>query len=185
MDVETLILKVAPLLDLFAPNYFITGGVAVSIWGRPRATFDIDIVVQLLEPKVVPLLQALRKISRLNYVSEEAAYDAIRRKSEFNFIDTETNLKVDFWIMKQTPAMSREFQRRVSIKLSDQTVYFISPGDLILSKLDWYQQSQSTRHLEDIESIIRLSRRKLDKNYLATWAKRLGTWEVLEKLWNK
>ena len=43
-----LLVKVAPILDQLCIAYFVTGGFAVSVWGRPRATFDVDIVVQLV-----------------------------------------------------------------------------------------------------------------------------------------
>ena len=55
---------------------------------------------------------------------------------------------------------------------------------LILSKLDWYQQSESSRHLEDIGSIFKISGLKLDKKYLQEQSKRQGNWQVLKKLMN-
>lgn len=75
---EKLLLKVVPILDELQIDYYITGGFAVSVWGRPRATFDIDIVVKLVEPKVRPLAEALREISKFGYIDEETAKEALK-----------------------------------------------------------------------------------------------------------
>lgn len=168
---EKLLLKVVPILDELQINYYVTGGFAVSVWGRPRATFDIDIVIELLEPKVKPLTRALRKISKFGYIDEETAKEALKKGGEFNFIDPETGIKVDFWAKTSDEKAKLQFKRRVVKKIDKQKVYFISPEDLILSKLLWYKESRSTRHLEDIESVLKIS--KIDKKYLKSWAEKL------------
>ena len=80
--------------------------------------------------------------------------------------------------MVNTPFSKIKLERRVPKKILGKTVYFVSPEDLILSKLEWYKQSQSTRHLEDVESIFKISAKKLDKKYLAHWAKKLKVEEI-------
>src|SRR3989344_3315280 len=92
---EELLLKIAPILDELKIDYFITGGFAVSVWGRPRPTFDIDIVIEIINAKVALLAGALRKISKAGYIDENAAKEAVRRKDEFNFIDPGTGIKID------------------------------------------------------------------------------------------
>ena len=73
-------------------------------------------------------------------------------------------------------------ERGVTKKIGNQDVRFISPEDLILIKLLWYRESESTRHLEDIRSILTIQGENLDYLYLEQWAKRQGVGEVLEKL---
>lgn len=177
-----LLVKVAPILDQLDIAYFVTGGFAVSVWGRPRATFDVDIVVQLIGPQVVSLAKALRRISEAGYIDEDTAREAVKASGEFNFIDPETGVKVDFWIMKKSSAARLEFDRRVLKKIDGQKVYFISPEDLILNKLRWYQMSESGRHFEDVESVIKFSQNILDFRYLKQQAKKLGVTEILNKL---
>src|SRR3989338_1057449 len=145
-----LLTQVTEVLDKLEIPYFITGGFAVSVWGRPRATFDIDVVIELVEPKVSALASALRKIYKAGYIDEISAIDAIRHQSEFNFIDPLTGLKVDFWVTKQDKLSLLKLKRKILKKIGGKTVYFISPEDLILSKLIWYQMGESTRQLEDI-----------------------------------
>lgn len=68
---------------------------AIVVWGRPRYTADIDIIIELKKEKVKQLVLTLIKEG---YVDEDAVREALKYKSEFNFIDHETSLKVDFWI---------------------------------------------------------------------------------------
>lgn len=179
---EKLLLKITPILDELKIDYFITGGFAVSGWGRIRSTLDIDIVIELLEPKVKPLATALRKISKFGYIDEEAAAEALKRKGEFNFIDPETGFKVDFWINKENERTKIEFKRRLIKKVNGQKIYFISPEDLILEKLIWYEKSgESSKHLEDVESVFKISGENLDKNYLKKQATKLGMAGLLKK----
>lgn len=174
VDPRKVVVKIADILHEVGIPYFITGGFAVSVWGRPRATFDIDIVVELVEPKVDALARALRKVYKAGYIDETSAKDAIRHQSEFNFIDPLTGLKIDFWVTKGDELSLLKFKRRIARKIGGKTVYFISPEDLILSKLVWYKMGESTRQLEDIESIVKISGKKLDMKYIRTWAGHLG-----------
>lgn len=182
---EKLLLKIVAILEEVNIPYFITGGFAVSVWGRPRATFDLDIVVELIEPKVEPLAKILRKIYKAGYIDENVAKDAIRHSGEFNFIDPLTGVKVDFWVAKRDELSVLKFKRKVPKKISGKQVYFISPEDLILSKLEWYVAGESTRQLEDIESILKVSGEKLDKRYLEKWAKKLGVGDIFNKMSKK
>ena len=182
MDFQKLLVKIAKILNKLRIPYIITGGYAVSIWGRPRSTFDIDVVIELSKNRINALAQALKGISEMDYIDESMMESAVERKGEFNFIHAESGIKVDFWVLKNDSFDISRIKRRIPKKILGENVYFISPEDLILSKLEWYQKSYSTRHLEDIESIIKISGEKLDNLYLKRWAKQLGVLEIIDKL---
>jgi hypothetical protein len=152
----------------------VTGGIAVLMWGRIRFTADIDIILGLRREDAGVLENALRKLGEVGYIDQETMLQAIDNIGEFNFIDGESGVKVDFWILKKNdPFDMSRLRRRKGCSIEGQKVYFISPEDLILSKLQWYEKSNSSRHLEDIESIFKISGEKLDKTYLKKWAKKL------------
>jgi len=181
-DPRELLVKIAEILERLDILYMVTGGMAVLVWGRPRFTADIDIVVEIKEKHINVLSQALMALGKAGYVSKEAMQEAISRKGEFNFIDGETGVKVDFWVLNDDPFAKSQIKRRIIKEVDNQKIYFVSPENLILSKLEWYQQSQSSRHLEDVESILKISGDKLDKAYLKQWAERLGFLETLNKI---
>lgn len=51
---------------------------------------------------------------------------------------------------------------------------YVMPTALIVAKLKAYQESQSTRHLDDIESIVRLQAAELDTAEIDIAAARSG-----------
>lgn len=182
IDPKKFLVQIISILDNIGIDYFITGGFAVAIWGRPRSTSDIDAVIQIRQPQIGQLVKVLREIFKLGYVDEEASREAVRNKGEFNFIDPETGLKVDFWVAKNDVRTTLQFKRRILKVISDKKVYFISPEDLILNKLLWHKQSSSAFQLADVESVFKLSSRKLDMKYLKKWTVKLDIADILENL---
>jgi len=180
MDFQKLTVKIAEILDDLKIPYAITGGYAVSVWGHPRSTIDIDIVVELFETKIPNLAAALKSLSTFGYVDIQQMQDALRRKSEFNFIH-ESGIKVDFWIKSGEPFAKQELKRRRAKIIGGKKVYFVSPEDLILSKLIWHKKSGSDYQLKDAESIIK-RQKKLDWKYIKKWAAIQSTVDILNRL---
>lgn len=173
-DPRTLLVNIARIFDRLQIPYLITGGMAVLIWGRPRFTADIDVVVEIGPSDTKGLVKALRNLGRAGYIDEDIVNDAVKKGGEFNFIDGTTGVKVDFWISSNDTFDLSRFERRTAKEISGQKIYFASPEDLILSKLKWYKESGSDRHLEDAESVLKISGTDLDMTYLEKWTKKLG-----------
>lgn len=183
MEFQELLKKIAKILENLKIDYCITDGYAVSVWGRPRSTFDIDVIIQLKVEKVRPLVENLRRLSAAGYIEESTAKEAILKGGEFNFIHPETGLKIDFWAVKENDSIGKsELKRKINIRFDGQKIYFISPEDLILSKLRWFKMSESTRHLEDIKSILKISKEKIDWIYLKKEAKKQNVAKILSDL---
>jgi hypothetical protein len=180
MEQEKLLQKLGEIFEKLKIPYFVTGGIATVIWGRPRFTADIDIVVQLAPQKLNKLANELLKIDKDVYLNKQTMREALQTQGEFNFIHPASGLKVDFWILKNQLFDKIRLKRRIAKKINKQTVYFASPEDLIISKLVWHKESQSTRQLEDIESILRIS--KVDKKYIKKWVELLNVSEIFDKL---
>lgn len=184
IDPRRLLLQVVKILNELEIPYIVTGGIAILIWGRPRFTADIDIVVELDWGKIDNLEKALMALGEFGYVDKEAMRDALKNKGEFNFIDGNTGVKVDFWVAGNNELDKSKMARRRTRKILGKTVYFISPEDLILSKLHWYTMGESTRQLEDIESVLKISGEKLDMKYIKKWAKKMGVLDILNNVIN-
>ncbi len=181
MTPEELLREIAKILQKLDIPYCITGGFAVSVWGRPRATFDIDIVVQLKKLQAAKLTNLLRNLSEAGYIDNDAMRTAIQHEGEFNFIHPETGFKIDFWVVTKNSVGLKEIQRAIAYSLNGQVINFISPEDLILSKLRWYKLSNSDKHLEDAHSVLKIMGEKLDKKYLEREVKK----QKLVAIWKK
>lgn len=182
MAPEELLKNIAEILSELKIPYAITGGFAVSVWGNPRSTADIDIVVELIDKNIKPLIEKVLVLSKDFYVDEDMAKNAVINKSEFNFIDPDSGLKVDFFVMDNTPYNKLKIKRAILRDVAGARVLFVSPEDLILGKLIWSKESHSQKQQDDIKTVLRNPKIKPDFKYLKVWAEKHGTIETLNKL---
>ncbi|MCK4470700.1 MAG: hypothetical protein KAW49_02830 [Anaerolineae bacterium] len=175
------------VIDIFEATgieYVIWGGVAVVTYGEPRFTRDMDVVVRLRYSEADTLARLLEETGYS--VSVEAIRDAVDRYFYFNAIHLETGIKVDFYVAPRDPIYAWAFKHR-RVKNFDEfrQAAYMPPESVILTKLQAYQESSSTRHLEGAESILRVSGPELDLAYVHREAARIGvfgTWrELLER----
>lgn len=182
-DPRNLLVKIAKLLDELQIPYLVTGGLAVLIWGQPRFTADIDIVIETKAEDRSRIYEKLLELGK-SYIDETEIKKAIEIRGEFNFIDGESGIKVDFWILKDDEFDVSRLKRRVAREVLGENVYFTSPEDLILIKLVWYKESGSSRHVEDVESVIKISGDKLDLRYIKEWAEKLTVSSHWQRVFN-
>lgn len=178
---EGLLKKIGEILAGLDIPYVVTGGIALAVWGRTRFTADIDVVIELTPQKLDGLAEQLLAIDKDVYADKASMQRALEKQGEFNFIHPASGLKVDFWILKDDAFGREQLKRKVREKIGEVFVDFISPEDLILSKLLWHKESESERQLEDVASVLR-KQKKLDWKYLHKWAKIHGTDIFLESL---
>jgi len=157
----------AALEDADIP-YMVTGSFASSVHGVPRATNDIDIVI---EPTREQLATLMSKFGEPNYDAHpEEAVDALNRRSMFSVIDRRGIWKIDFIVRKDRPFSKTEFGRRRMIKIMDVTLYAATPEDVLLAKLEWAKMGESERQIRDAAGILEIQRDKLDIDYVERWA---------------
>jgi len=152
----------------------IGGSLAASFAGEPRSTIDIDVVAALEEFHVEPLVAAL---SPAFYIDEIGLRRALRERSSTNLIHQSTQLKVDLFVAGGTPLDTQQLARRRSVDVGGGRVLPIHPPeDILLQKLRWYQMGgrSSDRQWRDIQGIIRVQGRRLDREYLREQAPALG-----------
>lgn len=146
---------------------------ATILYGEPRFTNDVDVVVDLAEP-LIPAFCGKFPAHEF-YVSEAAVRAAVRDKSQFNIIHPESGLKADIIIPELNPFSRSRFARAKHIRAADDfETWFASPEDAIIKKLDCYRQAGSEKHLRDIAGILKTSSNQLDIPYIERWAATLG-----------
>lgn len=176
----TIATAIATILDSLKILYVIGGSVAASIYGEPRSTLDIDVMIDAAEGQVRQLVEKLRADF---YVDEEAALDALRHHLSFNAIHFESSTRVDFFFPEPQPFVRKQFERRrlMPIVTGGVNLSFYAPEDLIVRKLLWYRAGgeQSERQWRDVLGILRMS--ALDSEYLRAAAKDAGVFDLLNR----
>lgn len=173
MKPSEIIRFVVEALERLEIPYFITGSVASISYGEFRSTADVDIVAKVELAHVRRLCELLANDEF--YLSPEAVREAVTHRGQFNIIDAASGFKADIMIPGNSPRDEIRFQRAVEFQPMDQfrSFWYSSPEDIILSKLEFYREGQSDKHIRDIAGIIKRQRDRLDRGYIEEWAERL------------
>jgi hypothetical protein len=110
-------------------KYLIIGGIAAVLHGVPRATFDLDILIEATTENATRLLKALEEagLGTASLTTPEALLgNEITVFEDFVRIDAQT----------RTPGLdfSDAWQRREVMQYQHQRLYVVSRDDLIASK---------------------------------------------------
>ncbi len=153
------------------PPYCLIKALALSAWGQPRATKDIDLLILLNEESRGRVLNAL---ASRGFLKDEAWI-------EHNPMLRETMLRLssgDVPIDLLTPRDAQEEEaltRRRMIEVEGLSLWTISPEDLVLMKL----KAGRPYDFGDVATVIVRQGNALDLEYMFRWAKRLGVVEEL------
>ena len=152
-------------LDRASIPYMLIGGLALSAWGLPRATLDIDLTLWVAAEDLDNVCAQLAS----RYVSRTASPVAFVRKNRVLPVETADGVRIDF-IFAAFPFERRMLGRAVSRHVGDATVRVATPEDLILLKLP----SDRPKDREDMLLILNRFGRVLDWDYLLPLADQLA-----------
>ena len=107
--------------------------------------------------------------------------DAIARRGMVNVIHAEWVVKADFIVRKDAAYRKVELDRRRWLDVAGTTIAFVSPEDLILSKLVWRKDSHSELQRNDVRHLVE-SVEGLAWGYLQAGAVELGVRDALERI---
>lgn len=180
MEQDELLRRVVHTLENLGIPYLITGSIATILYGEPRFTNHIDVVVQLTPDHTEALIEAFPADEF--YLDPERIRHALAAKSQFNIIHPTSGLKIDFIIPAMDAFNRSRFARATRVSPADDyEASFASPEDVIIKKMLFYQDGGSDKHLRDIASVLLISSADVDRAYIADWADRLN----LREIWNQ
>lgn len=171
--------SVCARLDGARIPYMISGSTAANLYAQPRATNDVDIVIQIDEERSGDLLNLFHEDF---YISKEAVDDAFGHIGMLNIIQQASVIKFDLIILKMDDFSRSAFARRGKEVFEGGEFWFISLEDLVLQKLLWHKEGGSELQREDVRRLIFANRTRLDVNYCSEWAGRLRIGELLKEL---
>lgn len=179
---------VRALDDIGAP-YMIVGAFGASSYGLARATFDVDIIVDLDEAHVAAL--ARRFPPPRYYADPEQMREGMRLGIMFNLIDSERGTKADLAPLSREPEYAQAFNRRVRRSFQDEQgrvfeAWCARPEDIIVGKLVAWDEGRSNKHPADILAMLQfdlagLSDMGIDLDYVSTAACVIG--DDASRLW--
>ncbi len=169
MYLETLLTEITQTLSGMQIPYMLTGSLAYNIYSIPRATRDIDLIIEMKEKDIEVFLHYIKN---KYYYSEQTIREEVKRKGMFNIIHLESSYKIDLIVHTNDIFEVAKFHRRKRFKIFKNEIYVITAEDLIISKLRWIQILESELHKRDIT--ILLKNPAIDLEYIKQWCHKLN-----------
>ncbi len=149
------------------------GGMALSVYARPRATYDIDGIISIKKERIEGFLNILKEAG-FRYDKKEPV-KFVRGLPFITLCYAKHKTYIDLFIA------GNEFQENIlarakKIRFNKMAFNVISLEDLILIKL----QTGRERDLEDVRDMISENKGKMDFKYLKKWARALNIHIFLE-----
>lgn len=158
--------KAVDVLRACRMRYMLIGAVALSIWGRPRATLDLDFLV-LTNVENIPYLQRRARAREFEVDEAWLEWNPLLRESQIRLLHGA--IPVDI-LLPRDAHDQKALQRRCRRRLGKRMFWVTSPEDLILQKL----KVGRPRDFEDAATVLARQHRQIDLEYLYLWAERLG-----------
>ena len=155
--------------------YMVSGGYAAIVYGHPRLTVDMDIVLRLGAGDA-PRFAALWPAAEFYCPPVEViANEASRAEhGHFNIIHNATALRADVYLSGASELQQWALERRVVHRIDGEDVQIAPVEYVIAFKLSYVSQGGSDRHLRDIARMIEVRGPEIDQNALDGWIGTLG-----------
>jgi len=168
-------------LEAIEAPYMATGATAAILYGQPRVTNDLDVVLALNDASRARLLDAFSESEF--YVPPESVIrteQARHQRGHFNLIHHETGYKADIYLVGSDPLHAWALPRRRRLRWNESLELMVAPPEyVVLRKLEFYREGHSAKHPLDIRSIQETT--GLDETLMIPWLERLN----LTTLWQE
>ena len=157
----------------------ITGATAAILYGQPRVTNDLDVVLALNDATRAALLHAFPETEF--HVPPEAVIrieQARHQRGHFTLIHRETGYKADIYLAGDDPLHAWALPLRRRIRWSDEIDLSVAPPEyVVLRKLEFYREGGAAKHRLDIRAIQETT--GVDEESMSPWLDHLN----LQDLW--
>ena len=167
-------------------KYMVTGAVACIIYGEPRLTHDIDLVIELRNKDAKKILEAFPQNEFYCPPLEMIKLEVSRpMRGHFNLVHHDTGFKADVYLLGQDELHQGAMSHRRRYDMEGEPIWLAPPEYVILRKLEYYREGGSEKHLKDIAGIMEISANQLNFDELCEKIKKYSLqqqWEEARKL---
>ncbi|MDG6220572.1 MAG: hypothetical protein QCI38_03890, partial [Candidatus Thermoplasmatota archaeon] len=146
-------------------RYLVVGGLAVNLYGVPRVTQDIDIIISTDKKNIEKMISSLKKLGykpRLPVAPEDLMDDAKvkdwitnRNLKAFSFIHNKNSYKSVDILLVHPLDFEKAFRNKTIKRVNEIDIYLASIEDLIETKqiAGRAQDISDVEHLERVEKM--------------------------------
>lgn len=181
-DLSKAIEDAVSIFEALNVPYALMGGIAVRVYGIPRATYDVDFTAAIPHERRSEFFQ---KVQSFGYtVPEPYLAGWLDRVGgmplvKFRLFLADRSIDIDIFLAESSYQHSL-LNRRKWTKLNGLDAWLVTPEDLVLLKL----VANRPRDLADVGDVL-FMQGQLDVAYLRHWASQLGIADRLQSALNQ
>jgi len=172
VNIEDLAARVIQACEEEGAAHMVTGAFAFNYYGIPRATRDVDIVVELLNAQTIPSI--IRRLEDDIEFSGQVQFDtATWGKRHVGSPRDHSLLKVELFELFDDPFVLSQFRRRVRLASPQlhRELWLPTAEDIVVQKLRWAR----SKDLDDARDVLAVQGiDTLDVSYIERWCTELG-----------
>jgi hypothetical protein len=174
-------LFILPLERLGIP-YMVTGSIASTIYGEPRLTLDLDVVVELALDRAAAFLDAFPASAFYRPPAEVVLTEASREaRGHFNLIHHETGMKADVYLAARDALHRWGLDHRRRVPFGAGELSLAPPEYVILRKLEFWREGGSGKHVRDVRAMLGAGV-ELDRGFLDAELRTRGLGEAWQRV---
>ena len=181
MQVVSQVLDFTAKLEACKTPYMVTGSVAGIVYGEPRLTNDVNLVVEISPENISNFIKAFPPDEYYCPPKEVIGVEAARDlRGRFNLVRNDTGFKADIHLMGVDPLHRWAMGKKRRINIGKTSIWLAPPEYVILRKMEFYQEGKSSKHISDIRAILKNMTDQVDHSKIESLAKEKG----LSGIWN-
>lgn len=151
-------------LNRLGIRYLVSGSVAAMLYGEPRLTHDVDLIV-FLRADDIPRLTDVFPAPGFYVPSADVilAEMARERRGHFNIIHADSGLKADFYPANRDELHAWAFRNVKQYSIGENSIKLAPPEYVIIRKLEYFREGGSEKHLRDIRAMLMVSGDEMDQ----------------------
>ena len=167
-------------------NYMATGSVASMLYGVPRFTHDLDMVIELPMHKIKSIENAFPLTDFYCPPHEVLQIESCRpKRGHFNIIHNESGFKADIYIHNTDELQAWGLSKKTRVELNNEMGIWVAPPEyVIVRKLEYFREGNSEKHLHDISGMLEVSGDIINQTIINDWITKLGLqaqWKLVRR----
>lgn len=162
-------------LEQLGLRYMVSGGIAAVYYGEPRMTNDVDIVLVLPAEDIARFVSAFPPAEFYCPPVETIRLEQARAlRGHINLIHQSTGFKADLYFAPHDDLHIWGLDHVRVVSLDEDRIRLAPPEYVIISKLQFYREGHSEKHLRDIHRMLVGLGEEWDRGVLLTLSRRYG-----------
>jgi len=179
MSIEKLAATVVTTCEALGADYMIAGAFAYGIYGIPRSTKDVDIVLSVADDSVIE--RVIHHLKNEVEFGEQVQFDTLTwGKRHVGRMVGQPQLQVELFELFDDPFVLEQFARKIKFRSPQLEMEIWAPTaeDVLVQKLRWAR----AKDLDDARDVLAIQgTENLDMDYVRHWCREHGTIDRLEE----